>query len=118
MTYWFIYCNWWSTYDGPWKVYFKGQGGTYSGNENWTTTYYKTQINNGACLPVPTKSGYSFRGWFTGTNGDGNIVYTGGSGCTQYTMQVDTEVTNLISSSQTSFTVYAFWESTGSGFAN
>ena len=72
-------------------VYFNGNGGT--------TPYISKTVTNGSTygtLPIPTRSGYTFTGWYTSSTG-GSRIY-------------DSTTVNL-SSSQT---LYAHWEQNSS----
>ena len=64
-----LYAKWTAVPVTSYTVTFDAQDGTVSPT-------YKTVTNGSAygTLPTPTRSGYTFGGWFTGTNGTGSQV--------------------------------------------
>ena len=62
-----VHVNW---KPNTYQVTFDQQGGS-SGTETQTVTYDVTPAN----ITVPTRTGYTFQGYFTGTNGSGTMYY-------------------------------------------
>ena len=87
-----LYAKWTAVPVTSYTVTFDAQDGTVSPT-------YKTVTNGSAygTLPTPTRSGYTFGGWFTGTNGTGS--------------QVTESTTVSLTADQT---LYAMWNNTQS----
>ena len=68
-----------SSTDGESSVTFNPQGGTFSGTTNNTTKQMKSNTNNNSNPGIPTRSGYSFNGWYTKNSGGDQVFNSSGN---------------------------------------
>lgn len=66
--------NWVTFYVGKYNVALNNQGATTAGTTSVTATYGKSMPG----ITIPKKTGYTFGGYYTGTNGSGRQYYTSG----------------------------------------